>query len=152
MTPVEHIPDGDAIFRLVDFPRMYDGAGDLLWENVFQFPGGKPESVVWSRYAPAADEVHRIGCAREEAVRRRNPGMRYVGFLPSTAGAVRSIGTRAGHGFSVVHEPAEGMYHAHIHYRPNNGRPANQLNRGEKNELKLALRQVFLGLQPHSCA
>jgi hypothetical protein len=147
MPPVEPIPNEDAIHRQVDFPGMYNDAKALIWENVFQFPNGEPESLVWGKYAATADEVHRIGCDREAKTRQRNPDMRYIGFISSTAGVVRAIKTRPGHGFSVVHAPAEGIHHAAVSYLSAGG---TKLKRNEKSELKLALRQVFGGLVPHS--
>src|SRR5437868_2192047 len=103
MLPVEPIPDEDAIHRQIDFPRMYNNAREMIWEDVFQFPGQEPESVVWNKYAPTADHVHRIGRDREVKTRERNPDSRYIGFITSTAGAVRRIRTSPGHGFSVLH-------------------------------------------------
>ena len=76
------------------------------------------------------------------------PDMRYVGFVTSTAGEVRGIRTCAGHGFLVMHEPSEGVYHSQISYRPGGGARTDQLKRGEKNELKLALRGVFGTIVP----
>ena len=147
---VELIPPEDATHRQIDFPTMYSDAKGMIWENIFQFPGAAPESVVWGKYAPRAEDVHRIGCDRETKTRERNPSMRYAGFISSTAGAVRAISTRPGHGFSVVHAPAEGIYHAEISYNPSADRRVDQLNRGEKNELKLALRKVFGDLASYS--
>ena len=80
---------------------------------------------------------------RERQKRLAKPEMRYVGFISATAGDVRQIQTRAGHGFNVIHEPDEGQHHAEITYRPANGLPTEKMNKGEKNELKLALRYAF---------
>jgi hypothetical protein len=147
MPPVEPIPDEDAIHRQIDFPRMYNDAKEMIWEVVFQFPRGESESVVWCEYMPTADDVHRLGCEREAMTRQRNPDMRYIGFISSMAGAVRGIKTRPGHGFSVVHAPAEGIHHAEVSFQSAAG---TQLKRSERSELKLALRQVFGALVPHS--
>ncbi len=151
MPPVEQVPGGDRIHRQIDFPNMYNDVREMIWHNVFQFSGGEPESVVWSKYAPTADDVHRIGCERETNTRGRKPDIRYIGFISSTVGEVRGINTRAGHGFAVVHEPSEGIYHAHIYYRPGGERAVDQLKKGEKNELKLARRGAFGNLISHSC-
>jgi hypothetical protein len=145
---VELIRDEDAIYRQLDFPRMYNDAKEMIWENIFQFPNGEPESLVWSKYAATADEVHRIGCNREARTRQRVPDMRYIGFISSTAAAVRAIKTRPGHGFSVIHAPGEGIHHAEVSYLSAAGA---KLTKNEKSELKLALRQVFGGYIPHSC-
>ncbi|HEV7911377.1 MAG TPA: hypothetical protein VGP28_09915 [Methylocella sp.] len=148
MPIVEPIPDEDAIHRQIDFPRMYNDAKEMIWQNVFLFPQGEPESVVWGKYAPTADDVHRSGCNREATTRKRNPDMRYVGFISSTAGTVRAIRTRPGHGFSVVHEPTEGIHHAMVSYLSAAG---TALKPSEKSELKFALSQAFGALVPHSC-
>jgi hypothetical protein len=150
MALVEHIPDEDAIYRQIDFPRMYDDAKHMIWENIFQFPGGAPESVVWGKYAPTSEDVHRLGFEREAKTRERNPAARYIGFIFSTAGAIRAITTQPGHGFSVSHAPSEGIHHAEISYRPATGQHPGQLKRSEKNELKLALRMAFGDLVPCS--
>lgn len=152
MPLVEPIPDQDGIHRQVDFPRMYNDAREMIWDNIFQFSQGHPESIVWSKYAPSDDDVHHLGCERESRTRSRRPDTRYVGFISSTAGAVRGITTRAGHGFSVLHAPSEGIHHAEINYQPADGRRLDELKRSEKNELKLALRSVFGELIPHACA
>jgi hypothetical protein len=146
MTPAEFIPNRDSVNRQIDFPNMYNDVKDLIWENVFQFLEGQPESVVWGKYAPTPDDVHRIGCEREANTRERKPQMRYVGYLPSTAGVIRDIKTRPGHGFSVIHAPLEGIHHAEIAYRATADR---KLTKGEKTELKFALRQVFGDLVPY---
>jgi hypothetical protein len=147
MPPVEPIQDEDVIHRHIDFPRMYSDAKEMIWDSIFQFPAGKPESIVWSKYAPTADDVHHVGGEREARTRQRNPDMRYIGFISATAGAVRGIKTRPGHRFAVTHAPEEGIQHAEISYLP-----AGQatLKSSEKTELKFALRQVFGPLVPHS--
>lgn len=122
---------------------MYDDAKGLIWHLVFQFPESQDESVVWSKYAPSDERVHKLGREREVRYRLTKPDRHYVGFISSTAGAVRDIRTVAGHGFAVWHQPEEGLYHAGIAYLPADGRKIHQLNRNEKNELKLALRLAF---------
>ncbi|HEX3524098.1 MAG TPA: hypothetical protein VHT52_18665 [Stellaceae bacterium] len=150
MLPTELVPDGDAIHRQIDFPRMYTDSKSMIWEIIFQFPGGEPESVVWGKYAPTPEDVHRLGSERQARVRERNPDMRYLGFIPSTAGVIRAIMTRNGHSFSVCHAPEEGIHHAEISYKPGANLRPDQLKRSEKNELKLALRKAFGDLVPHS--
>jgi hypothetical protein len=151
MPPVEQIPDEGEIHRQLDFPSMYNDAREMIWQNIFQFPGGQSESVVWSKYVPSADDVHRLGCEREASTRARKPDMRYVGFITSTAGAIRGITTRAGHAFAVNHAPCEGVHHAEISYKAGGDRQPDQLKKNEKNELKLALQAVFGELVSHSC-
>lgn len=33
MAPAEHIPDDDPVSRQIDFPRMYTGGREMLWEE-----------------------------------------------------------------------------------------------------------------------
>jgi hypothetical protein len=122
----------------------------MIWENIFQFPRGEPESVIWGKYAPTSEDVHRLGFEREATTRERNSDMRYVGFISSNAGAIRAISTRKGHGFSLCHAPTQGLQHAEISYKPAAGLSLNEVNRSEKNELKLALRKIFGDLVSHS--
>ncbi len=99
---------------------------------------------------PDDGALYRLGCEREAEVRERKPDMSYAGFVASIAGAVRAIQTRAGHGFRVRHEPREGDDHAEISYRPAPGKQVSELEKNEKSELKLALRQKFGDLVPHT--
>ena len=149
MVEAELIPDGDSVHRLIDFPVMYNESRGMLWEAVFQFPKELSESVIWQKYAPTTEDVHRIGCEREATKRQMKPKIRYVGFISAVARAIRGIRTRHGHGFALSHEPEEGVYHAAISYRPADAR---LLTKNEKSELKLALRKVFGDLAPRSCA
>jgi len=144
----ELIPDDTEVRRLVDYPRM-DNRNELLWPNVFEFPNGQGESVIWSKYAPTPADVHQIGCDREVAKREIKPEMRYSGFIPAIVAAIRGIQTNRGHGFNVIHEPAEGDYHAEISYRP---AAQVDLRKADKAELKFALKEVFGPLAQHSCA
>lgn len=143
MPVVESIPDPDAIHRQIDFPLMYGKAQELIWVSVFAFPEGQSESAVWGKYAPTDERVHQIGRERIAAKQQLRPEYRYIGFISSTAAAIRKICTAAGHGFSVEHSPAEGIHHAEIFYKPANNRAAKQLTKNEKVELKAALRSAF---------
>ncbi len=146
---VEEIPDADTVSRLVEFPRTYDPANKLILDAVFQFPNNEAESVIWRKYAPSDADVHHLGCAWETSKQKRNPDMRYVGFISAEVGAIRDIRSAKGHGFTVVHQPEEGVHHAGIVYAPAPGTPS--LSKGEKGELKIALRGVFGSLAPHTC-
>jgi len=148
----EDIPDSDTVSRLVDFPRMYVEAKGLIWNHIFQFPGGECESVVWARYAPTSADVHRLGCEREATKRQGNPEMRYVGFVSSTAGGIRGIMTARGHGFTVNHAPREGRHHAEVCYSPASQNGITDLKKADKGELRAALRNVFGELAQHSCS
>jgi hypothetical protein len=119
---VEHIPDEEMISRLIYFPRMYDFHDQLMWQVIFEFSKGACESVVWRRYAPGSEDVHRIGEEVESQKKSRRPDVRYVGFISANVGGVRSIVTANGHGFVVVHEPDEGVYHGTYAISPMMGR------------------------------
>lgn len=149
MVQAQLIPGADSVHRLIDFPGMYNDSRQMLWEGVFQFPGGQSESVIWQKYAPSKEDVHRIGCEREATKRATKPNFRYIGFISAVAGAIDGVRTRPGHGFALSHEPEERLYHAAISYRPADDRP---LTKNEKSELKLALRKVFGDLAPRSSA
>ena len=146
---VQHVPDDEGLQRLVFFPAMYDDARNIIWHVLFQFPRdqGECECFVWSRYADSPDAVHHIGVEQELTKKERRSDARYVGYLPSIAGAIRGIMTVKGHGFTIAHKPAEGDYHVEIFFRP-----ADDVNitKAEKNELKLALRNVFSALVPRA--
>lgn len=146
MVDVEDIPDCATVNRLIDFPRMGNRSERLVWQNVFEFPDGAGESVVWSKYAPTEADVHRFGCEREAAKRQSKPEMRYGGFIPAVVKAIRKIKTKRGHGFTVAHKPGEGQHHAEISYAP-----ASPLKKTDKIELKFALQQAFGTLVPHFC-
>jgi hypothetical protein len=144
---VEEIPDADAVYRQVDFPSMYREDAGLIWDVIFQFPNGEHESLVWAKYVPTQAAVHELGHQRvAEALRQRPERPKeYVGYLPSTAGRIREIRTKAGHGFLVRHDPPDGIHHVAVDFKPAKG---GTLNKGEKAELKLALKNVFGPLVP----
>ena len=147
--PVEHIPDGDKVSRLVFYPFMYTGGNRMLMDNVFTFPSnrGGRESLVWSRYAPTNQDVHNLGLNLTTAKQAQNPErvIQYDGFIFTKAGQIRSIKTAKGHGLFVVHVPAEGKHHAEVGYQPTDSAAITKL---EKGELKLALHRVFSALVP----
>ena len=148
----EEIGDTELISRLVDEPRMYTADKGLIWPNVFEFPQSQHESTVWRRHAPKDNDVHEIGFERERRRRDDYPDrspMRYVGFITSQVGEVRSLKNARGHGFSVDHLPEDRRrYHAGISYAP---APGVSLSKNDKTELKQYLRQVFGPLASHGC-
>jgi len=152
--PVEFIPDPDRVSRLIDFPHKYDDARDLILAEVFMFPKSKGvyagESVNWEKYCRDVNAIHALGCAWQKAKREKKPDMRYVGFSVAVVGDIRGIVTKRGHGFNVVHEPVEGIHHAEVSYAPS-AELGVKFESLEREELKLALRQKFGPLVPHSC-
>jgi hypothetical protein len=150
----EVIPDEDYISRLLDWPSMYEEGGKgLLAANLFfTFPDGQPESVVWRKYAPAEADVHAIGCQREAVKRVSKPHARYTGCRTAHVGTVRAYRTARGHGFSVAHEPSEGIHHAEVAYRAANEATATSLKKADKGELRLALCTLLFQAEAlHSC-
>lgn len=146
MTPiaVEAIAADDLVSRHVYFPFMYGEASELFWENVFQFPGGQCESVVWRRFALEDADVHEIGVRDQERKRKRNPEWTYTGFLSAIVQEIRKIETAAGHGFNIIHLPeCDADYHTHICYAPGDGSEPSALKRGEKLDLKMWIKNVF---------
>lgn len=140
--PVEPIPDVDELGRLIYFPVMYRDSEDLVFGSVFQFPTdqGNCECLVWSKYAPIPAGMHEIGFRDLEIKKERRANARYDGFKLVTAGHVRNLQTTTGHGFNLIHEPAEGDYHALVSFRI----AANtNFNKSEKNDLKARLFQAL---------
>jgi hypothetical protein len=148
MPAPEDIPPEAEVCRLLDYPRTYDGAGKgLIWEKIFEFPGGDHESMVWTKYATAPDGVHEKGCAREASKRHVKPEFRYEGYILTTAAQITGILTAAGHRFALRHMPDEGLHHAGIFYQVAPG----PFTKPHKVELKYALSKVFGARVPHRC-
>lgn len=135
----ENIPDSDRVNRLILKPRMIID-DSFIWGAVFEFPGNLYESVVWSKYAPSADDVHKHGHQLAAKVQTRRPDAAYVGYLEAIVGDVRSYRSAKEHGFKVEHYPEEGEHHAGVAYDQNEAQTFTSL---EKNELKLALKKIF---------
>ncbi|CAN7779848.1 hypothetical protein LJR084_008128 [Variovorax sp. LjRoot84] len=146
--PVEHIPDEDVVSRLIDAPHKVSADDELKWECVFEFPAGQPESVVWRKYKPAIDDVHRSGCERQKTKRVDKPAWTYKGAISSAVGSIRAIRNARGHGFQVLHEPSEGQEHAEVAYLVG----GDALQKNDKTELKSMLRDAFADQDPHDCS
>lgn len=148
MADRESIPDTDEVYRSIYFPFMYSQARSLIWENVFQFPGGSGESVMWSKYVADLDAVHAMGCDTERRKRGEKPEFKYEGAIVTGVGAIRGVRSKDGHALDVIHEPDEGVHHAEIKLAPVDGKP---FSKNHKNELKFGLRQIWGPLLQHSC-
>ena len=149
------MPDDHVVSRWVFYPRMTTEEHELIWHTVFEFPKGRPESVVWRKYLPDIQHVHREGCLREACANKRNEErgkdlIRYEGAISAQVGRIRSIRSSNSFGFAVAHDPSDGqpIYHAHIAYAADADRP---LTKQDKIELKTLLRAVFSDLSAHSC-
>jgi len=77
---------------------------------------------------------------RERLVQNRSPDMQYEGFISSQAGRIRAIRSARGHGFSLEHEPSEGLFHVEIRY---SSVAEMKLNKADKTDLKAALKDAF---------
>ena len=79
--PPEQIPEDDEVSRLLFAPLMGAPGGDLIWENVFQFPSadGYCESVVWRKYAVTIADVHALGCEKQHG---RSPDQKPIILSP----------------------------------------------------------------------
>lgn len=141
---VEAISDGDSVSRNVYFPLMYGDASELVWKEVFPFPGGQCESVVWRKYAPEDADVHTIGVKHEERKRELKPEWTYTGFISAIVQDIRNIKSAAGHGFEVDHAPeCDADHHTHICYLPANDAEPSTLKKSEKSDLKAWLKRAF---------
>ncbi|HRW59026.1 MAG TPA: hypothetical protein P5340_00100 [Defluviicoccus sp.] len=154
MTP-EFMPDGDDISRWIFYPHMSKEDRELIWDNVFMFPSGRPESVVWRRYLKSIGEVHEKGCEREKERNTRPERadkklQRYYGAISAKVLDIRKIRNLNKHGFRVEHDPSEkeGIYHVHISYDVSQG---YDFTKQDKIELKSRLKAVFSDLLPHAC-
>jgi hypothetical protein len=142
---IEPVLDDDGVSRLIFRPRDYDDDNKLVWPVIFEFAHSRCESAVWRKYAPADEDVHRIGNRVEQEKKSRRPSTFYVGFISANVCRIRSIETARGHGFSVVHDPShgQGLHHVHICYRPQGDQDPGVLTKNDKNELKMLLRNIF---------
>ena len=145
----EDIPGDHEVSRHIDSPHKWKLEEQEFVElSVFEFPNGQAESVVWRKYAQDLAGVHRLGCERQKVKRATKPAWTYVGAITATVNRIRSIQTKAGHGFSVEHAPEDGEWHAHVSIRTSDG---GSLNKAHKMDLREHLRGVFSGLEPHTC-
>lgn len=131
--------------RYLEFPRMFsEPEEDLLYDQIFMFAGGNPESIVWRVYARSPKKVHRLGKkVADIKTRRRGRKIEYRGFITSTAGIVREVKSKNNNGFRVLHHPSaeEGIHHGHICYSLVAG--VSKLKKSEKTDLKKRLFNVF---------
>jgi hypothetical protein len=140
---IEDVPDEDILNRWIEYPHMYNlDSESLTGPSVFKFPNGRPESVVWRKYVHTIADVHRLGFEKVEKHNQnheRDRQREYRGTIQATTGSIRAVNSR-GHGFSVIHAPAEGAHHVQISYRVASG---SQLKPGDKANLKEHLFNCF---------
>jgi len=153
--PREIIGNDELLSRQVFHPPMFPDGVLLLVRALFEFPGGQCESLVWHRYAAGLDGIHRMGCERQTELRQRqlsagrNADKTYVGAATARAVDITQYRNPNGHGFSLCHEPAEGIHHVHVCY---DSVPGSQpMTRGDKGEIKLKLAEIFHALSRHVC-
>lgn len=156
---VEEIPGHHSVSRLIDLPFRYSLDVGLIWQKVFEFPRNMGESVVWRYHRHSIEEVHALGCDRQNLKRlmhpEKTPPWTYIGAITTHVQQVRAIVTNRGHGFVVRHKPYEddgtdqGVFHAEISYRI---KPDSPFNGADKTELKDLIQSVFWPLDSHLCA
>ena len=134
---------------------MFPG-GELLATAFFEFPDNQCESVIWHRHVlDGIESVHRMGCERQRAAREKqatqgkNPDKTYMGAATARSGEIEAYRNPKGHGVKVVHEPSEGRHHIHLCYDSAIGAPP--MHRGDKNEIKLKLVEIFNDRSMHDC-
>ena len=147
---VEYIPDLENVSREIFRPQMTHAEAGVIYDMLFEFPNGLPESVVWRRYCETDFEVHGVGITHETAKKVRRADVEYLGFGTTSAGRIRSIAEqiRDGHGFDVKHEPCEGNQHAEVVFQLINGVNYGDLKRNQKQELRYTLGNLFKPMNP----
>ena len=151
---VEQIPDADQVSRHVDHPHKITDGGELLWQHIFLFSSGV-ESVVWRRYCPTIEEVHRLGCANQDAKRALGRAATYKGAITSVVEQIRALKSAKGHGFRVEHRPEndQGIHHAEIELAFNAGLAEGaKPPKSEVSELKRMIHGIWGQLEAHECS
>jgi hypothetical protein len=151
----EIIPDEDRVSRWLFDPPLGDDltalGEDHLFKKVFEFEGGKCESLLWRKYASTIEEVHDLGCKQQRLLRTKGRDKTYMGAITGVVGEVRTFKNINGHGFDVVHRPDgdQGIQHAEVCYALALDK---SFTRNDKAELRLALvRQIFTEVNDHQC-
>lgn len=135
---------------------MNSAEESVIWKTAFEFATNKAgggflgESVNWDKYALPPTEVHQLGCERESVKRKTNDGFRYAGFITAGVSDIRSLRSKRGHFFEVLHVPDLGIHHAEIRClsNPDAEKPMERLDRAD---LLLGLKLICSELVPHSC-
>lgn len=143
------VPGEAWVSRQIFDPPMGPDIAALQWKIVFEFPNGQGESLIWRRFAPQLSCVHSLGCQRESQAASTSRPRHYKGAVSCTVDAVLTFRNPNGHGFRVVHEPAEGIHHLHIEYDP---APDKRMSKSDKSELKLKLGEIFSDVSSHNCS
>ena len=145
MLKPQQVDDADFVSRSIFEPLMSWDEQRVIFNKIFEFPDGVPESVIWRKIVKQDGAVHQMGKNAEAAKRSRGSNASYIGFSSATSQAVRQIKLLAndGHGFDVVHAPDEGAYHAHIQYKFANGLTYGQIGKSRRQELKFVLSKLF---------
>jgi hypothetical protein len=149
---VEEIPSEDLVSRHIDSPdKWHPDEKRFIDDRVFLFRRpDEVESVVWRKYAQSIQDVHAKGCERQAAKRSAgNTIWTYEGATTANVGAIRAITSTDGDRIEVVHEPSEGVHHAHLEYRLIE---TQERIKQRKTDLKEHLRNTFSDLDAHRCA
>ncbi len=148
----EHIPDGDLVNRNVFAPYMFDG-NKFIINGLFSFRTNRhlKESVIWRKYARSIQEIHDLGCIKQDNDNQHRDlakRVTYIGSIEALVGKIRGIRTQRGHGFFVEHEPSEGQHHAHVRIEIAAGL---ELERTDKEDLRDELVRIFGSLIEYAC-
>jgi hypothetical protein len=129
--PKEDIPNDALVSRLVDSPLRWSRAeSKYIEDKLFEFQTFKDEndypyeeeSLVWRKYVPDIEQVHGMGCQQQHLKRKRGKSEHcYEGAMTVTAGSIRKLTAGRGHGFTVDHAPAEGVWHAAVRIKRSEG-------------------------------
>jgi hypothetical protein len=139
MLAVEEIPNGDTVSRSVTLPQCEFDLEKNLIKNMFVNLGDEGESLIWRKYASADHACHEFGLALNRV------GRLYIGFANTITGNIRAYQSPNGHGFSVEHDPKDGVHHAVVKFLPKSG---VKISRPERGFLRLTLTFMFDPLIP----
>jgi hypothetical protein len=115
---------------------------DLIWPNIFQFPSadGQVESLVWRRHAPKIEDVHRIGCEKQRNDRAKGrANSTYFGAITGNVGDIKTVKSKSGKSFTIVHAPEQGVHHAHLGFSEGS-------TKADRTELKVEMSRSLLNI------
>ncbi len=149
---VEKIGDFETVSRTIWFPQMTREESNVVFTAIFDFQDGGPESVIWRKYCRDEIDVHSKAREQEAKKQVKKPNVKYLGFgnaLVETVRKIKSVNPN-GYGFEIVHEPSEGVFHAHIFYDLPVGTRYSALTKPQKMDLRFNLGKLFQPLIPQS--
>lgn len=156
---VVDLTDADEVCRCIIFDRAFQAnlhVDEFLWRfGQTKDDGAAHESAVLRRFAPEADDVHRIGCsiAAAQNVRAGEPesGIKrryYCGFRSATYASLPKEGD--GYQIQITHSP-EGGEEAHLDVALIYLVEGRSARANCRTEAGLALAEQFGPPAPHRC-